>query len=355
MVFSISLTILWPVSGLSGLIHIWAPFTWATCLGMSLLSYARLRGFQHAIPCPEIFCLVSSHAPGLMFAFFLPSSRVASVDEMLLAFDGRFFSYAGESVGAMFRQHLGLALLCMLVYLALPLAGVLVYLALPSVALRWKYCVASALGLTVLILFRICPAAGPVFLLHTDFPFAIPALAAPHARLIPNVILNAIPSGHVAWALIIYWFAHRYCGLAARLLVGAFLFFTCFATLGLGQHYLIDLIVAVPFAAALWAMVHGQRRFARVALAVVLIWLVALRQGWVLPIPPALVWVLMGITVVPFMFHGTALEAGFSLRPSLHAAALRWHSLTIPRPGHAVSAATTSVQTGSSAAWWTSR
>ena len=320
MIFSISLAVLWPVSGLSTIIHIWAPFTWATCLGMVLLSYARLRGVEHPIPCPEIFCLLSSHAPGLMFSFFLPSSRVPSVDEFLLAFDGRFFAYAGEAVGKIFRQHLGLALLCMIVYLALPLAGTMVYLALPSLNIRRKYFIASALAMSILLFFRICPAAGPAFWL-ADFPFTIPILAAPHSRIIPSVILNAIPSGHVAWAVLIFWFACRYCGKVTQIAMGTFCFFTCLATLGLGQHYLIDLIVAIPFAAILWALVHRQWRFAGISMLVVLTWLVVLREGWILPLPPVLVWVIIGMTVAPFTL-GADDWAGFATCAGLGPAAL---------------------------------
>jgi PAP2 superfamily len=56
---------------------------------------------------------------------------------------------------------------------------------------------------------------------------------------------NAIPSLHSAWALLIWW-STRYCRAWTRLVATVFLALTPLATLGLGEHYLIDLVVALP-------------------------------------------------------------------------------------------------------------
>src|SRR5205085_8183990 len=67
--------------------------------------------------------------------------------------------------------------------------------------------------------------------------------------LIPRAIRNAMPSVHFACALLIWWNVARL-SLRWRIAAALFLLLTVFATLGFGEHYLIDLIVAVPFSVA---------------------------------------------------------------------------------------------------------
>lgn len=59
----------------------------------------------------------------------------------------------------------------------------------------------------------------------------------------PNAIRNCMPSLHLTWALLIWIFASR----RARWPMLAFLILTAVATMGLGEHYFIDLVAAVPF------------------------------------------------------------------------------------------------------------
>jgi hypothetical protein len=78
---------------------------------------------------------------------------------------------------------------------------------------------------------------------------------------------------------------------------------TCLSTLGTGEHYIIDLVLSVPFAAAVWALVHRQMRFAGISIVVVFAWLIALREAWALAIPPVFAWILTGLTVAPFVLY----------------------------------------------------
>jgi hypothetical protein len=58
---------------------------------------------------------------------------------------------------------------------------------------------------------------------------------------------------------------------------------TALATLGLGEHYLIDLVVAVPYALAIFAFSSNtpeRRTPLAVASALVLAWMLYLRTGW---------------------------------------------------------------------------
>jgi PAP2 superfamily len=98
-----------------------------------------------------------------------------------------------------------------------------------------------------------------------------------------------MPSVHIAMALLILWNSRTWPG-AVRMLAGGLLAFTVLATLGFGEHYLVDLFVAVPFAlmaqglAAADVPWRGRVRIACVAAGgvSVLAWLMYLR----LPSPP---------------------------------------------------------------------
>src|SRR5207247_2117622 len=73
-------------------------------------------------------------------------------------------------------------------------------------------------------------------------PHMIPIDAAP----------NGIPSVHMATALLIFWFLRRWWW--GSLIGLVFILLTILATLGLGQHYLFDLICAIPYAALVYLL-----------------------------------------------------------------------------------------------------
>jgi hypothetical protein len=117
-------------------------------------------------------------------------------------------------------------------YQGLPLfLGVLVWRYEEAEPILKRIGVAAVIGFA---LFFIVPAQGPGWLMlgRNDMP------------------RNAIPSLHLTWALLIAWNAARW-GRWAKLGGFALALFTALATLGFGEHYLIDLIVAVFFAAAI--------------------------------------------------------------------------------------------------------
>lgn len=90
--------------------------------------------------------------------------------------------------------------------------------------------------------------------------------------------MNAVPSGHLAWALLLWWNS-RPLMLGVRIAAGLFLLGTAVATLATGEHYLVDLVVAIPFAVAVDAAIGRRWIFAAAHAAVVLSWCLALRAG----------------------------------------------------------------------------
>lgn len=133
--------------------------------------------------------------------------------------------------------------------------ALVVLLHLRSQSERWSIALMALLlaGAVGGLLYHLFPAAGPEFA-FPSFP-QLPlksALTPDAARLDPHYIRNCMPSLHTTWALLI---VINSAGLARVFRVSAVIFalLTVIATLALGQHYLIDLIVAAPFTVAIQA------------------------------------------------------------------------------------------------------
>ena len=96
-------------------------------------------------------------------------------------------------------------------------------------------------GCLCFVCYALFPAVGP-----GGFDWMLQA-----ARFVPR---NAMPSMHLTWALLIALNARR-----PRLRIGLWIYaaLMALATLTLRQHYLVDLIAAVPFTFAIqWLAVH---------------------------------------------------------------------------------------------------
>jgi hypothetical protein len=124
--------------------------------------------------------------------------------------------------------------------------------------------------------------------------------------VLTNVARNCIPSLHLTAALLIWWNTRR-AGRWVRVAAGAYLAVVFVTTLGYGEHYLIDLGVAVPFSLAMQAIWTNtvpfrcpERRIAVIAGAVLATgWIVVLRFGiHLLLAAPLIAWSAMLATVV---------------------------------------------------------
>jgi hypothetical protein len=146
------------------------------------------------------------------------------------------------------------------------------------------------------------PAVGPVYVPSFKFPmvaFSLSDVAASHSLLlfVPNTIArNAMPSLHMAWALLL-WINAAHLPRAFRALSLIYVFLTVIVVLGLGEHYIVDLVVAIPFAVLVQAV--GSRMTlspparwgsAIASALLVALWLILLRFGsaiWVMsPLVP---------------------------------------------------------------------
>ena len=166
------------------------------------------------------------------------------------------------------------------------------------------YSIFVASALIAVLFYQLCPIAGPAYAFRGDFPLAIPAAESlPH---LPSVVLaiaprNGIPSMHLGWALLL-WMNACYAGRWARAGFAVLVGLTVLATLGLGEHYLVDLAAGVPMAVALqglfthvlpWRLAQ-RRRAVLWGFAMVLGWIGAVRFGVeVFLAMPGLTWLAM--------------------------------------------------------------
>lgn len=163
-----------------------------------------------------------------------------------------------------------LRVVCHTTYSALPLALVLVGELERARTLRSRSVFVSAALAAVIgaLAYQIVPATGPKYA-FAGYPGDQPILGAfvlttPLQWFVPR---NAMPSLHLTWAMLVAWHATR-SGWLAGAIAGLFLALTTVATLALGEHYLIDLAMAVPFAVAIGAALAGNRRLATVCFIV---------------------------------------------------------------------------------------
>jgi PAP2 superfamily len=69
-----------------------------------------------------------------------------------------------------------------------------------------------------------------------------------------------MPSLHLAWTLLAWWYSRKLSPIE-RSIAFLFLGLTAFATLGTGEHWLADLVVAFPFALMIQALCSYQLPF----------------------------------------------------------------------------------------------
>jgi len=129
-------------------------------------------------------------------------------------------------------------------------------------AWAWRYPEQSSIVGRALILnlalsvpcYFLVPVAGPSYA-FPGFPAApVPGPLHP-IRL--NALPNGVPSIHFSTALLCAWYARRFrFGPCLGLL---FLIATALATLGFGEHYLFDLVIAVPYTVGVVSLARRLR------------------------------------------------------------------------------------------------
>ena len=221
-------------------------------------------------------------------------------DERLFLADAAFGAPLSFVVGAATANVPGLAGLLLAVYVALPLALMLVHVLRTRDAPGSNDTLVAFVAVTVVgcVGYHLVPVAGPAYAFGDLFPSSPPdpsALSTGRTLVLP-MPRNCMPSLHSAWALLVWWNA-RPLSAVPRAAAAAFLGLTLLATVGLGFHYVVDLVAAFPLtmAAQAWSMRTRAAALRRIAiaggLAVTLAWMAFVTwSDAMLATPPPLLW-----------------------------------------------------------------
>jgi hypothetical protein len=250
----------------------------------------------------------------LVVSFFFRETVVAApktFDTYLYAFDCSFGTPGSFLLGRLFANWPALNLLSTVAYCLLPVVVAafcglqIAYPRLSPSNIMTQFAVAAAIGWT---LYLVYPAVGPRYAFPGAYPASPPfpsAMRIDFVRPLSDAPRNCMPSLHAAWALLLVANSRPF-GLRVRFLACTFLFLTLLATLGLGEHYLIDLVVAFPFALGVRAscatgLPRSQwERLAAVAAGGILtaVWILVLKQkAFVVGAPALASWASVALTV----------------------------------------------------------
>ncbi|MGB6431576.1 MAG: phosphatase PAP2 family protein [Candidatus Acidiferrales bacterium] len=235
-----------------------------------------------------------------------------TLDLYLYSFDCSLHIQPSFLVGQLFWKLPWLRTVSIDFYLGLSVIIALTYV--ESLLLQGKKALSVMLALLYLgpigwIFYNVFPACGPGHLFPAIFPLH-PLSIAEAARLSLHSVAvpsprNAIPSLHMSWVLLAWWYAKNFSPWVKAISL-SFVIFTVLATLGTGEHYFIDLVVAFPFTLMLYALFCFALRWDSRERAMgflggllgVLLWFALLRYAnpmfWISPLVP---WSLVAATI----------------------------------------------------------
>ena len=233
-------------------------------------------------------------------------------DLYLYSFDASLHTQIPFSVGREFAAHPALRTTSLIAYMGLSIPIAVVYSGqVRRVGAKALKCFAAFIitGPVGILFYNFVPALGPAHLFGKNFPWKpLPIDQIQHLLLEPVAIAgprNAIPSLHMAWVLLAWWYSRKLSGWE-RAIAMFYVIFVGLATVGTGEHYFIDLVVAVPFALFIEALFAYEfpplqsKRLNPIAfgLLATLAWLAALRfTPHVFWFSPALSWTLCILTI----------------------------------------------------------
>jgi hypothetical protein len=291
--------------------------SWGAFLGIASLMVlaaqaVRLRGPERKSCCQTFYAGAVFPLCSLLIGYTVPLTtwlRPRTYDAFLLAFDGGLGFQPSFVLGRLLPQGSHSWGLTTVVYYALPLAACILYAS--HLARGRQPVLILALFLSLMLVgfaqYGIYPAVGPEHAFGESYPWNPPPLQqiTIQPMTVPDAPRNCMPSLHLAGALVIWWNS-RLWPRWGRVLAGLFLWATIFSTLALGEHYLVDLVVALPFTLvfqAAWTVSvplaeSVRRKPLWVGTLLTLAWFVLLRYGLGLfLISPAISWSLILLTV----------------------------------------------------------
>ncbi len=292
--------------------------------GYAALLMLGLRGFWSEPQTRSNALVLLGESATLIFFLFVTQHALGTTgvlnpktyDLWLFVADGSFGFQPSFMVGSAMLDSRILTKSALLTYDSLPfvMAAVCAW-HIPWRATRppWFILVLFMLaGVGGWLLYDVLPATGPVYVFTRDFPWArlpyseLRKIVLEKLPIAPGIPRNAFPSLHMGWVILLAWNSRRF-GLPARGFMLLYLILTLVATLGTGQHYLVDLVVSLPFALLMQSLVSlptPGNRFRRIVailagLSLVACWFATVRFGIPLLLwSPAIPWAMVFITIV---------------------------------------------------------
>jgi PAP2 superfamily len=257
-----------------------------------------------------LFILCSANALRLSSGF-----SPKTYDAWLYAFDGSLGFQPSFCVGKLMYHSIILTRITLLTYLSLPFAmAVVCAWRIPPATRRISWHMLTVLmlaGVAGWLLYNVVPATGPLYAFAREFPWnpmPYKGLSTFSLEKVPiplGIPRNAMPSLHVGWVILLCWNS-RGLPRPLRATLVLYLLLTVVATLGSGQHYLVDLVVSIPFALAVqsvtsYSLHHKSRRIASLVaglgLTIAWLWLVRFGVSFALA-SPAIPWTLVLATML---------------------------------------------------------
>jgi len=281
-------------------------FQISTCFGFLGLVSFLVVGFRAIwARAEEQQQLKSILIPAAALTFFVfVSQRLLNLAGLLFpntadlyayAFDGSLGFQPSFVIGRLFRDYPVVETVGRFTYYSLPIPMALVYAAhlrRKKTAPLFIFELFMTAGILGYFLYLMFPATGPVYTVGSEFPGSPLSLSDLHGLVLRTVPINwmiprnAMPSMHMTWAFLI-WFNCKPLPRLARALAFTLVLTIVFDTLGTGEHYFIDLVVAFPFAVAIQALctrslpLRAPLRFTPLigGATLNLLWLMLLRYG----------------------------------------------------------------------------
>ena len=276
-----------------------------------------------------VVVLVLTLFPGILLQL-TAALHPTTYDVMLYHFDATLGFQPSAVLALVTNAIPGMPELLWFAYIVMPLGFAILYSAQlglerpPKINLLALWLLSGAAA--GLVAYNAFPAVGPRDVFGEHFYLTMDSYAKlPFEKLLVRpVARNAMPSMHLGWALLMWLNAcligNRWLRAGFALLLGL----NVLATLGLGHHFLIDLVVAVPFCLAFQAAClrrlawnHRDRlTMIGLGLALWIAWLLALRFGIeVFRSIPFLSWIAMAATIAASAFAYRRLMRSFEQAP----------------------------------------
>ena len=211
----------------------------------------RRQTWRALAPAATLIFFVGSAVHTLIAGFF----RQHTYDLYAYAMDGSFGAQPSFVAGQMIHGKVWPTYAVVITYELVVIAIAAFYAAFMSRRERplWEL-IELLFGASLLgyVFYSVFPATGPgyVFGMFPSDPVSFEQLKHFTPQSIPismHFPRNAVPSLHLGWALLIWWNS-RSLPKWSQVMAGLFVLGTAFSALAIGEHYLFDFLVAMPFA-----------------------------------------------------------------------------------------------------------